>query len=115
MSFASGQIPQLEGAGQTIQAEGGACKTVQQQRDDFLQDVVLAAQVQRLFLPLDKSAIVGLEIAGIMQPAKSLRGTEVPDGARHAVTLAVGLHGLNSVIVGRPRLQAIKAYAENCR
>src|SRR3984893_18694217 len=40
-------------------------KTVQQQRDDLLKDVELAAQVQRLFLPLGKPAIAGLEIAGM--------------------------------------------------
>jgi serine phosphatase RsbU (regulator of sigma subunit) len=49
-------------------------KTVQQQRDDLLKDVELAAQVQRLFLPLGKPAITGLEIAGMMQPARGVGG-----------------------------------------
>ena len=49
-------------------------KTVQQQRDDLLQDVELAAQVQRLFLPVGKPAIAGLEIAGMMQPARGVSG-----------------------------------------
>src|SRR5713226_3387748 len=49
-------------------------KTVQQQRDDLLKDVELAAQVQRLFLPLGKPAIAGLEIAGMMQPARGVGG-----------------------------------------
>jgi len=49
-------------------------KTVQQQRDDLLQDVKLAAQVQRPFLPSDKPAIDGLEIAGMMHPARGVRG-----------------------------------------
>jgi phosphoserine phosphatase RsbU/P len=49
-------------------------KTVQQQRDDLLKDVELAAQVQRLFLPLNKPAIDGLEIAGMMQPARGVSG-----------------------------------------
>src|SRR6267378_4263321 len=49
-------------------------KTVQQQRDDLLQDVKLAAQVQRLFLPIGKPAIAGLEIAGMMQPARGVSG-----------------------------------------
>jgi len=49
-------------------------KTVQQQRDALLQDVELAAQVQRMFLPLGKPAIAGLEVAGMMQPAKGLSG-----------------------------------------
>jgi serine phosphatase RsbU (regulator of sigma subunit) len=49
-------------------------RTVQRQRDALLQDVELAAQVQRMFLPLGKPAIAGLEIAGMMQPAKGLSG-----------------------------------------
>src|SRR5882762_6061792 len=49
-------------------------KTVQQQRDDLLQDVKLAAQVQRLFLPSGKPAIDGLEIAGMMHPARGVGG-----------------------------------------
>jgi serine phosphatase RsbU (regulator of sigma subunit) len=49
-------------------------KTVQQQRDDLVQDVKLAAQVQRLFLPLGKPAIAGLEIAGMMHAARGVGG-----------------------------------------
>jgi sigma-B regulation protein RsbU (phosphoserine phosphatase) len=49
-------------------------KTVRQQRDDLLKDVELAAQVQRLFLPSGKPAILGLEIAGMMQPARGVGG-----------------------------------------
>ena len=49
-------------------------KTIQQQRDDLLQDVELAAEVQRMFLPNGKPAIAGLEIAAAMQPAKGVGG-----------------------------------------
>ncbi len=49
-------------------------KTVQQQRDDLLKDLELAAQVQRLFLPLGAPAIAGLEIAGMMHPARGVGG-----------------------------------------
>jgi serine phosphatase RsbU (regulator of sigma subunit) len=49
-------------------------KTVQQQRDDLLKDIELAAQVQRLFLPADKPAVAGLEIAGMMHPARGVSG-----------------------------------------
>jgi len=49
-------------------------KTVQQQRDDLLKDVELAAQVQRLFLPMGRPAIAGLEIAGMMQPSRGVGG-----------------------------------------
>jgi serine phosphatase RsbU (regulator of sigma subunit) len=48
--------------------------TVQQQRDDLLQEVKLAAQVQRLFLPSGKPAIDGLEIAGMMLPLRGVGG-----------------------------------------
>jgi serine phosphatase RsbU (regulator of sigma subunit) len=57
-----------------IRQKDGLAKTVQQQRDALLQDVELAAQVQRMFLPLGKPSIGGLEIAGMMQPAKGLSG-----------------------------------------
>jgi sigma-B regulation protein RsbU (phosphoserine phosphatase) len=49
-------------------------KTVQQQRDVLLKDVELAAQVQRLFLPSGTPAIAGLEIAGMMHPARGVGG-----------------------------------------
>jgi len=49
-------------------------KTIQQQRDDLLQDVELAAHVQRMFLPVGPPVIAGLEIAGMMQPSKGVGG-----------------------------------------
>jgi sigma-B regulation protein RsbU (phosphoserine phosphatase) len=49
-------------------------KTVQQQRDDLLQDVKLAGQVQRMFLPSGKPTIGGLEIAGMMLPLRGVGG-----------------------------------------
>jgi len=49
-------------------------KTVRQQRDQLLQDVELAAQVQRMFLPIHRPAIPGVEIAGMMQPARVVSG-----------------------------------------
>ncbi len=49
-------------------------RTIQQQSDDLLKDVDLAAQVQRLFLPQGKPAIAGLEIAGMMLPARGVGG-----------------------------------------
>src|SRR5579864_816108 len=49
-------------------------KTVRRQRDQLLQDVELAAQVQRMFLPIHRPAIHGVEIAGTMQPAQGVSG-----------------------------------------
>src|SRR5882762_5143892 len=49
-------------------------KEVREQRDQLLQDVELAAQVQRMFLPIKRPSIVGLEIAGMMQPARGVGG-----------------------------------------
>src|SRR5260370_24894381 len=57
-----------------IEQREALAKTVQQQRDDLLNDVGLAAQVQRLFLPVCKPAIAGLEIAGMMQPSRGVSG-----------------------------------------
>jgi sigma-B regulation protein RsbU (phosphoserine phosphatase) len=49
-------------------------RSVRQQRDSLLKDVELAAEVQRMFLPLGKPAIAGLGIAGMMHPAKGIGG-----------------------------------------
>src|SRR5467141_94570 len=57
-----------------IERQESLVKAVQQQRDDLLKDVELAAQVQRLFLPSGKPAIAGLEIAGMMHPAQGVGG-----------------------------------------
>src|SRR5260370_5950459 len=57
-----------------IEQREALAKTVQQQRDDLLKDIELAAQVQRLFLPSGKPGIAGLEIAGMMHPAQGVGG-----------------------------------------
>ena len=49
-------------------------KAIREQRDQLLQDVELAAQVQRMFLPIHRPSIPGLEIAGMMQPARGVGG-----------------------------------------
>ncbi len=49
-------------------------ETIQRQRDELLQDMKLAAQVQRLFLPGGKPAIDGLDISGMMHPARDVGG-----------------------------------------
>ena len=49
-------------------------KTVRQQRDQLLQDVELAARVQRMFLPIRRPSIAGLDIAGMMQPVRGVGG-----------------------------------------
>lgn len=48
--------------------------TIQQQRDDLLREMDLAAQVQRMFLPVCAPAMAGLEIAGVMQAAEDVGG-----------------------------------------
>src|ERR1700730_17926720 len=57
-----------------MQQREALAKTVQRQRDDLIKDVELAAQVQRMFLPVGKPAIPGLQIAGMMQPARGVGG-----------------------------------------
>ncbi len=59
---------------QYIEQREALARTVQQQHDRLLQELELAAQVQRLFLPAGKPAIAGLEIAGMMQPARVVSG-----------------------------------------
>jgi sigma-B regulation protein RsbU (phosphoserine phosphatase) len=49
-------------------------KAVRQQRDQLVQEVELAARVQRMFLPISRPSIVGLEIAGMMQPVRGVGG-----------------------------------------
>jgi len=49
-------------------------REVRQQRDELLQEVELAAQVQRMFLPISRPSIPGLEIAGMMQPVGGVGG-----------------------------------------
>jgi sigma-B regulation protein RsbU (phosphoserine phosphatase) len=74
-----------------IEQREALARTVQQQRDRLLQDLELAAQVQRLFLPVGKPAIAGLQIAGMMQPARSVSGDYydyIPVGA-HTIEIVV--------------------------
>ena len=49
-------------------------RMVREQRDLLLHDVELAAQVQRMFLPTRQPSIPGLEIAGMMKPARGVSG-----------------------------------------
>jgi serine phosphatase RsbU (regulator of sigma subunit) len=49
-------------------------KAIRKQRDEFVRDVNLAAQVQRLFLPTARPAIGGMEIVGMMRPARVVSG-----------------------------------------
>src|ERR1700730_11984355 len=49
-------------------------QAVRKQRDQLLQDVELAAQVQGLFLPIRRPSIAGLEIAGTMRPVRGVGG-----------------------------------------
>jgi serine phosphatase RsbU (regulator of sigma subunit) len=57
-----------------VEQREALAKTVQRQRDDLLKDLEMAARVQRLFLPVGKPAIPGLDVAGMMQPAKVVGG-----------------------------------------
>src|ERR1700731_3667329 len=49
-------------------------QAVRNKRDQLLQDVELAAQVQDLFLPIRRPSIAGLEIAGMMRPVRGVGG-----------------------------------------
>ena len=49
-------------------------RQVRKQRDELLHDVELAAQVQRMFLPASQPSVQGLDVAGMMQPARGVGG-----------------------------------------
>ncbi len=49
-------------------------QAVRKQRDQLLQDVELAGQVQRMFLPIQRPSIAGLDIAGTMRPVRGVGG-----------------------------------------
>jgi len=49
-------------------------KAVRKQRDQLLQDVELAGPVQRMFLPIQRPSIAGLDIAGTMRPVRGVGG-----------------------------------------
>jgi len=55
-------------------ARSAGPRPLSQQRDDLLEDVKLAGQVQRLFLPSGKPTIAGLDIAGMMLPLRGVGG-----------------------------------------
>jgi serine phosphatase RsbU (regulator of sigma subunit) len=57
-----------------VKQQESLLRTVEQQRDDLLKDVELAGEVQRLFLPSGKPSVAGLEIAGMMHPARGVGG-----------------------------------------
>src|SRR5260370_40003950 len=66
-------------------------ETIQQQRNDLLKDVELAAQVQRLFLPSGRPAIAGLELAGMMLPAQGVGGDYYDYFAINAPTTQIAI------------------------
>jgi len=57
-----------------VKQKEGLDEAVRSQRDELLKDVELAGQVQRMFLPIGRPSIPGLDIASKMQPARTLGG-----------------------------------------
>jgi serine phosphatase RsbU (regulator of sigma subunit) len=57
-----------------IERQEALVKAIEQQRDSLLSDLELAAEVQRLFLPSARPSIAGLDIAGMMHPARGVSG-----------------------------------------
>lgn len=49
-------------------------RQIRDQRDALLKDLELAAEVQRMFLPVSQPSVPGLDIAGMMQPARGVGG-----------------------------------------
>lgn len=79
-------------------------RTVRQQRDQLLQDVELAAQVQRIFLPIHRPSVRGLEVAGMMVPARGVSGdyygfTPIDDHALRIVIADVAGKGVPAALL----------------
>jgi Stage II sporulation protein E (SpoIIE) len=101
---------------QYIEQREALAREVQQQRDRLQQDLELAAQVQRLFLPAGKPVIAGLQIAGMMRPVRSVGGDYydyIPPGAHTIEVVVADVSGegvpaafLMSVTAAAMRLEA---------
>jgi len=79
-------------------------RAVRKQRDDLLDDVQLAGQVQRMFLPHGQPSIAGLDIAGMMQPARTVGGdyydyTPLNDHAIEMVVADVAGKGVSAALL----------------
>ena len=77
---------------------------------DHFGDSAFTAQQKERGRYKSKSASVIGSTRRFHSPA--LAGTEVSKGARYEIGSATGLHGINSEVIGCPRLKVIKAYAE---
>ena len=95
-------------------------KTVRQQRDQLLRDVELAAQVQRMFLPHHRPSIPGLEIAGMMQPARGVSGdyydyTPIDDHTIQVVIADVAGKGVPAALLMSATAAAVQLEARQKR
>jgi sigma-B regulation protein RsbU (phosphoserine phosphatase) len=91
-------------------------KEVRLQRDELLRDVELAAQVQRMFLPPHPPSIAGLEIAGMMQPAKAVGGDyydyiPIDEGSIELVVADVTGKGVPAALLMSVTAAAVQAQA----
>jgi phosphoserine phosphatase RsbU/P len=74
------------------------------QRDELMKDVELAAQVQRMFLPVAEPVVPGFDIAGVIRPAKGLSGDyydyiPVPDGRLELAIADVSGRGVPAALL----------------
>ncbi|HET6931513.1 MAG TPA: PP2C family protein-serine/threonine phosphatase [Candidatus Acidoferrum sp.] len=103
-----------------IEEREALAKTVQQQRDDLLNDLELAAQVQRLFLPSGKAAIAGLDIAGMMLPARGVGGDyydyfPVDSGITQIIVADVAGKGVPAALLMSATAAALRLEADRDR
>jgi serine phosphatase RsbU (regulator of sigma subunit) len=95
-------------------------RTVRQQRDQLLQDVELAAQVQRMFLPIHRPSVRGLEIAGMMLPARGVSGdyynyTPIDDHTLQIVIADVAGKGVPAALLMSATAAAVQLEAREKR
>jgi sigma-B regulation protein RsbU (phosphoserine phosphatase) len=103
-----------------IEEREALAKTVEQQRDDLLKDVELAAQVQRLFLPSGKAAIAGLDVAGMMLPARGVGGDyydyfPVDEGVTQIIVADVAGKGVPAALLMSATAAALRLEANRDR
>jgi sigma-B regulation protein RsbU (phosphoserine phosphatase) len=103
-----------------IERQESLVKTIEQQRDSLLSDLELAAEVQRLFLPSGKRAIAGLEIAGMMHPARSVGGDyfdyfPIDEDTTHIVIADVAGKGVAAALLMSATAAAMRLEASRDR
>lgn len=93
---------------------------IRRQRDELVKEVALAAEVQKLFLPMSDPAIPGFDIAGAMYPARGVGGDyydyiPLPNGSLDLVIADVAGKGVGAALLMSATAAAIQLEASEPR